>query len=72
MSLPERVPMTLAASYLGVAVRCLRGKYVRERLLPWPDPKTLTWARADVAALKAWLDSRRNGVAVPRPTHDNF
>lgn len=65
----DRATMREAADYLHVPVRCLHGRYIREGLLPWPDT-SLTWAWADVEALKRWLDARkRKDASVPRPSH---
>ena len=72
IALPERVSYRQAAEVLGHPVKCLRGRFIREGLLPWPDSE-FTWSREDVLALKVWLDAQRlKDATVPRPHHNTM
>jgi hypothetical protein len=53
-----------AAKLLGCCKRMLLTEYIRRGLLPYPDPKTMTWPRDAIDALVARFDAERKA----RPT----
>jgi hypothetical protein len=64
------VTVRQASAFLGVPIRCARGKYVRAGLLPPLDRSTQTWSKLDVLALHRWFEAQRVGDPnVPQPKH---
>ncbi len=60
VSIPE------AARLIGCCKRILLTEFIRRGLLPYPDPKTLTWPRATVEALVARFEAERKARGAKR------